>query len=630
MKITRLNLLLILLLIMNTTSFASPIDIKTAKAKAIAFLQARENRTYSANDLHLDYVTSSVYLFSNETQFALISADDTLPDLLGYGTKNKGTLPPALQQYMQVQKSHPLSQIREKFKKTGPLLTFVRHQKSPYNNYCPLYKNEQGEITQRHCLVGCVATALEEVISYYRRNVVLLDTLHGWETSQYTIDDILPGTSVNCQLIRDNYDVDDYTKEEEDAVARLSYYCGVAAHMNWGISASGANVRNLVDPMQRAFGYQYVKFVDSYQYAPLDWLEMMRNEIYAQRPILYAAFNMWVGGHAFVIDGIDEEGFFHVNWGYAGSYDGYFRLDVLNYNEPPKEMTPEGMEAGFFCNHQALLLCPDYVKVNLPDTIARTGRELVIDSMTIDMIPETEKHSPMTVYIRNTSNQPLTTPFEFFTNLPNDTALFEQADYVALCGTILAPFEQRKMVIHANFNKDGERILRISPDGSNIIYEKAINIKKGTEPRLTFHEPDITYLEKDRVLVTLKVSNAEGVGRCGQELLYEIGPGNADTMKDGVRHSRHLYVLPGETVCDTVSFKYLTPGKTYTLLIRSPWKVKAQKTFTMPMSSGIENLTETKEKERWFLPDGREIKRPRSKGLYLRLRGKQMNKIYIK
>lgn len=622
---------LCLFLMLPLWGIANPVDRETARIKAASLLCRQGVRGISAAELQLDYASSTGYLFSNNTHFAIIAADDHLPEVLGYGSKGEGNLPLALQGYMQTGKIG-LREKEHKVQPVAPLLTFVRHQKAPYNAHCPFYKNEKGEVTSHHCVVGCVATALEEVISYYRREIVLRDTLHGWETPEYVIEDILPGTRVDCRLIRDNYDVDDYTEAEADAVSRLSYYCGVAAHMRWGLGESGANIHNLVQPLQRAFGFPYVKYVDSYQYAPKDWLQMVCQELYAGRPVLYTAFNMWISGHAFVVDGLDEDGFFHVNWGYAGSYDGYFRLDVLNYNEPPYDLTPMGNEAGFFANHQALLLSPDIVDTVLPDTLQRTGKEVAIDSIIIDRSAETDKHTPLTVYFHNMTDQKLTTPFEFFTNLPGDTAIFEQADFVALCGTILSPFEQRTMCIHANFNDAGERILRVSSDGEVVNYEMPVTVSKGNSPQLTFKVPMVSFPGDDRALVTLQVSNAAGAGCCGQEVLYEVGPGTPDVMKDGVRHSRHLYIEPGETLVDTVSFKEMKPGQLYTVLIRSPWKVKTQTTFTFPNPSGVVPCLSDGETalDKWYQPDGREIERPESRGVYLHRRGQKMNKIYIK
>ena len=65
------------------------------------------------------------------------------------------------------------------------------------------------------CVVGCVATALEEVISFHRPLVTLQDSLAGWTTAHYTIPTVYAGASVDTRLIRDNYDTPGtYTEAE--------------------------------------------------------------------------------------------------------------------------------------------------------------------------------------------------------------------------------------------------------------------------------------------------------------------------------------------------------------------------------------------------------------------------------
>ena len=57
----------------------------------------------------------------------------------------------------------------------------------------------------------------------------------------------------------------------------------------------------------------------------------MRSDLNKLRPLYYSA-NDGQGGHAFILDGYDEDGKFHINWGWGGSYDGYFVV-VDNYQE---------------------------------------------------------------------------------------------------------------------------------------------------------------------------------------------------------------------------------------------------------------------------------------------------------
>ena len=59
---------------------------------------------------------------------------------------------------------------------------------------------------------------------------------------------------------------------------------------------------------------------------------MLRAEIDAGRPLLYTGYDT-SGGHAFVFDGYDNQGNFHVNWGWGGSHDGYYMVGQLNPGE---------------------------------------------------------------------------------------------------------------------------------------------------------------------------------------------------------------------------------------------------------------------------------------------------------
>ena len=58
------------------------------------------------------------------------------------------------------------------------------------------------------------------------------------------------------------------------------------------------------------------------------WLDSIKAEIFAGRPIVYAGFQS-NGGHAYVIDGYDAFNRVHVNWGWGGFGDGYFDLCPL-------------------------------------------------------------------------------------------------------------------------------------------------------------------------------------------------------------------------------------------------------------------------------------------------------------
>ncbi len=63
--------------------------------------------------------------------------------------------------------------------------------------------------------------------------------------------------------------------------------------------------------------------------AQSDWIDLLKTEFDASRPVLYAGFGSG-GGHCFVADGYDNNNYVHFNWGWGGAYDGYFAVSSLN------------------------------------------------------------------------------------------------------------------------------------------------------------------------------------------------------------------------------------------------------------------------------------------------------------
>ena len=72
------------------------------------------------------------------------------------------------------------------------------------------------------------------------------------------------------------------------------------------------------------------------RYGTSSWINMLKQDLSNGRPVLYCgqsyrndADSTVAGAHAFVFDGYDARNYFHVNWGWHGSCDGYYSLDVL-------------------------------------------------------------------------------------------------------------------------------------------------------------------------------------------------------------------------------------------------------------------------------------------------------------
>lgn len=484
----------------------------------------------------------------------------------------------------------------------APLLDgWVRHQKDPFNRQCPTYI-DGGKDTGQRCQVGCVATALESIVSFYGREVVLQDVLPAWSSQNFVTTDIPAGTKVDTRLILSDYG--DGTaasvgmSEEEyaasvDEVARLSLMCGMMAQMNWGVGSSGADAGNLVEPLKNIFGWKTAEYIDSYKYTPAQWREILKNELRNGRPILYTGYTVNIGGHAFVIDGFDEDDRFHINWGYGGAYDGnyYDITELATFANPADRHRDYDAMQGFFCNQQALLLSPDEVDLSLAaDSLKRTGKEIAIDNIKVETNALTGKYTPVTFTLRNTSDLPLTTPFEVFTNTAYDEDIFRDGDYGALFGVTLEPGERRTMTVPCQFSKKGSRILRVSPDDVTVLGNRTINITTGSNDVLAFDPVEVTFTresedENSLISATFKVSvSNESYERSGSRVTYGMMP-STEVIPDGdFRHFDYFYIPAGEQQTSSVTFKGLTPGDEHLFVVRWPWIIRQSCTFTVPSS----------------------------------------------
>ena len=162
----------------------------------------------------------------------------------------------------------------------------------------------------------------------------------------------------------------------------------------------------------------------------------------------------------------------------------------------------------------------------------------------------------------------------------------------------------------------GQRILRLTPDDRHIFSLDTLTVVAGSGAQLTFSEPQLAFPSDSLVRIMLSVENAANSYRSGQSLVYEIIPG-LDVSVQGTRHPKYIYLNGGEAMRDTVLFTALVPGQTYTFLVRSPWKVVRQVSFTLPATTAVRSA-EVVGREVWHRLDGLRVARPSEPGIYLR------------
>ena len=364
------SLVLAALSMVVMTISAGNIDASAARNAASAFIRQQAApgmfRATSPADLTLTHAEPSsavagandYYAFNVKGGgFIIISGDDRATQVLGYSDKGYidfNNLPAPLQdllsgykeeiEFLQTFEGNDLVPAHATFQDNGtvgPLIQTTWGQEMPYYLQCPI---DNGE----YCVVGCVATAMAQVMYYWRYptscSSISAYSLGGWWGGGTTIPG-LPATTFDYSLMLlsychwdwDNSELvqDTYTDEQAQEVAKLGRYCGQAVEMDYSPEGSGAYTSDQLAAM-KSFGYsqsaQYVQKNGWYSssYTTAQWEAMIRAELDAGRPILYAANDPSAGGHAFICDGYNSDNKYHFNFGWYGTCDGWYVSTALN------------------------------------------------------------------------------------------------------------------------------------------------------------------------------------------------------------------------------------------------------------------------------------------------------------
>lgn len=329
---------------------AATLTPEQALRRALSDSRARVGAAMPANGYQLAYTAPAetsvpaLYVFNNQSApgFVVVSADDRFAPLLGMslqGSFDINRAPSNLLWWLQEYRNEisaamaapsPMRRLipeneseNEDFPVIEPLMATQWNQGTPYNDLCP--SDGGGK-----CVTGCVATAMAQVMRY-----------HSWP--QQGIGEISyqtgSGIDVSCDFssvmfdwdnMIANYDARQYTPEEASAVANLMFAAGASVKMGYTSYESGAYSENITNGLVTYLGYDSnASLVKRNLYGYEAWKELVYSEIAARRPVVYGGSSD-AGGHQFVCDGYSGNGYFHINWGWGGYYDGNFLLSALD------------------------------------------------------------------------------------------------------------------------------------------------------------------------------------------------------------------------------------------------------------------------------------------------------------
>lgn len=338
-------LLIFIFFIVPFLVIAQDVDKSEITKIAAGFLRSINNEKMDLNISIQDIQHNDTALFyiahDSRNNFIILSADLRVKPVLAYsdkGTYDSDNIPPQLKDLLAFYKKELLSVKRTKngakqhnptwepLKKNefdnykasvSPIIKVKWNQGKGWNRFCP----EDPDGPGGHVYAGCVAVSMAQSMSVFEHPV------KGVGESNYYAE--------GYGLLSVNYGETEYkwdsmsTISSDDYNSLLLYHCAVSVEMGFAPDGSGAYTRDIAKALRNYFDYSSdVYWAGAYDDTDV-WIELLKNELDEGRPISYGGNNGSDVGHAYNLDGYNNANAFHVNWGWSGSYNGYYQITNL-------------------------------------------------------------------------------------------------------------------------------------------------------------------------------------------------------------------------------------------------------------------------------------------------------------
>ena len=420
MKSARIHSLLIAILAIGTIQ-AEPINENQARNIAANFMASHALQPTSLNMAHKATLTAGAtssektayYVFNaSRGGYVIVAGDDRAPAVLGYsekGTFDSQNLPESMQEMLEgyavqiealTMGGKPATQISSG-PAIAPLMSSTWSQKSPYNMLLPIVNGSRA-------VVGCAATAMAQVMYYWKWPARPTTTIPEYTTASLGIN--MPALSpVNFEwdAMRDSYLSNDSNSNEALAAATLSKYCAQALEMDFKDGTSSATTSRSGWALYTYFGYKgSIHGLYRTNYTSQQWADNIYTELSAGRPVIYSGSKK-SGGHAFVCDGYDGNGMFHINWGWNSQSNGYFLLNVLN---PDLQGTGSASGAYGYIYSQAIIVGIEPGEG--ANVFALTSSDVTLDGITTSRTSSNyDFKATVSGRFRNITSQPMAVSF---------------------------------------------------------------------------------------------------------------------------------------------------------------------------------------------------------------------------
>jgi len=213
---------------------------------------------------------------------------------------------------------------------TGGWLEANWSQGTPWNDLCPIDRAAAGA----RCVAGCPAVAMGMILDHLETTGGTVFDVgdrywHNFSGNAYWIPDEAEAfefpdfTMLNTHLATLNGHWDDGTPVTGTDMAALVFACGVAATQVYSASVSGTYGVDQAHDAYLRFGFADCRLLVDEP----DLFPSLAADMKAGRPAHLAVVDPgWTMGHNVVVDGYNSDDDYHLNFGWGGSYNGWYRL----------------------------------------------------------------------------------------------------------------------------------------------------------------------------------------------------------------------------------------------------------------------------------------------------------------
>lgn len=340
-----------------TRAFASPVSKERALQEAQQFFashglksptMAKAYRAQTIGNKRNSDAAYYVFNADNDQGFVIISGDDQTTPVLGYSLKGSFSdeyMPDNVRSWLQGYADQIAYIRKNRLSLTtnateaivdkgsiAPMMASHWNQDEPFNGSCPV-------VNGKKCVTGCVATAMAQLLYFHyqqhpesivKQTTATIPSM--WvKAGPVRLPSIPAGTSLDwADMLSDYNYLSPHSARQDSAVANLMLYCGMAVRMVYDEEGSGASTTEVPNALIKYFGFdENATRVIRDSFKVSEWNDLVYSELEHNRVVMYAGQSSNGNGHAFIIHGYEGNGYFDVNWGWGGLFDGAFLLSSL-------------------------------------------------------------------------------------------------------------------------------------------------------------------------------------------------------------------------------------------------------------------------------------------------------------